>query len=215
MWISADYLITENPRCGVAFLARHCGAVRVPGAPLWALPGEARAFVSIEDWRTRKVLCPVRDPVTRFISAVRSRFREEFPRMISPGDDALANETLALMRRPGVMDDPRYRRFLPQQRWLSARTHLIIPVESLADFAGSIQSPWPLSNRNAYPFVPQSVSAGVEADIRAFYAEDYAMFAKTPVWSPVPGEMHFLGKGRCLPCEAKRAGRVLKQLPQV
>jgi len=196
MLVSDTHLILSNPRCGAGFLARYLGAQSVEGAARHLTPREIRKTWKAL-WEERVKIVPVRDPVERFVSAVRARWRENGQGEM-PTDNDLAEQALADMQNDFIPDD---RRFWPQSSWLKAKVDIILPLHAFQPFVavnGDTGRKAVLGNE--YPARAIALTEDTRARILSAYAEDVALFAKLPVW-PSGGEQIHLMTGRCIACE--------------
>lgn len=200
MWVSSQFNILSNPRAGGGFLARYYGASYQGNLPFGAYTSEARKALG-ETWGTVPVILPVRDPLERFVSAIRHAFRTTYPKAALPSDDALTEETLAQLAE-GKLDDRRDLK--PQRLWLTGKVQFILPVYHFAQFAMLFpsQARRPFIVGNTYPARTISLTPANREAIRQLYAEDYRRFDKIPVWPSVPGKV-FLLRGRCAACDNK------------
>lgn len=196
MLVSDTHLILANPRCGAGFLARYLGAQPVEGAARHLTPKEIRKTWKAL-WEERVTILPVRDPVERFVSVVRARWRDTGEGEM-PQDNELAEQALADMEKDLTADD---RRFWPQSCWLKAKVDIVLPMHSFQAFVsahGDTGRKAVLGNN--YPARAIMLADDTRARILSAYAEDVAMFAKLPVW-PSGGEQIHLMTGRCIACE--------------
>ncbi|CAB4162449.1 hypothetical protein UFOVP783_47 [uncultured Caudovirales phage] len=196
MLVSDTHLILSNPRCGVGFLARYFGAQPVEGAARHLTPREIRKTWKAL-WEERVKIVPVRDPVERFVSAVRARWRENGQGEM-PTDNDLAIPALAEIENGHDAHD---RRLWPQSSWLKAKVDIILPLHAFQPFVavhGDTGRKAVLGNE--YPARAIALAEDTRARILSAYAEDVALFAKIPVW-PSGGEQIHLMTGRCIACE--------------
>jgi len=202
MWLSDEFILVENPRCGVERLAGYLNLAR-SSLPPHATTQEARKAAGIIGWRERTKIISVRDPVERFVSAARARARDA--RSLEgldiddiPPDNSLCESALAL---PAESED--HRDFWPQIKWLTGKFDLILPLTSFAAFANSRQTGRRISPGNQYRYRSVSLSDEIRQAIRERYAEDYEKFAKLPVWPSSPGNVVLLA-GACKTCNGQR-----------
>jgi hypothetical protein len=196
MFVSDNFLILSNPRCGVRFLARYLGAQPVEGAVRHLTPREIRkTWKSL--WDERVKIVTVRDPVERFVSAVRARWRETGPGEM-PVDNDLALPALAEIEQGR---DDYDRRLWPQSCWLKSKVDIILPLHSFQPFVavhGDTGRKAVLGND--YPARAIALTDETRQRILHTYAEDVAMFAKLPVWPSGEEQIHLM-TGRCIACE--------------
>jgi hypothetical protein len=197
MLVSPHFAILENPRCGAGALAACYGAERLSGLDAYATTSEARDAAG-ESWRSVPIILPVRDPVRRFLSAIRAHAAKQDS---VQSDEVLALETLALLQN-GFPEDRRD--LWPQVRWMTAAVDHVLPLPSLHQFVSQHQPPRRVlvtdpSHQGAMQLSKQTVE-----DVRRIYAEDVARFATLPVYPSAEGRI-WLMSGRCIPCEQTAA----------
>jgi len=202
MFVSDRFVLLANPRTGVGCLSRYLGANAVAGMPPHSTPQEIRK-AHPELWTSRTTVLTLREPVARFVSAVRNAWRQTGgSESEMPADEVLARETLDLIAS-GFPDDRRD--LWPQSRWLGSKIDILLPLVSFQPFVGS----QPHTGRkfivgNTYAYRSPALSDATRAVIAEAYAEDVARLAKLPVW-PSKGGRVYLMTGRCEACEkAKR-----------
>ncbi len=203
MFVSPDFAIIHNPRCGATVLARYLGAKLLPDVPLFALPQEIPGDAA----RRCKRVLPVRDPVERFISAARARWRVLHPGERLPSDDSLATAALTMLEA-SPEDAPR--EFWLQKEWACRKMDIILPVRSFARFANSRKTTGDISRHNRYPNTPVILSAPVRERIRERYEPDYEMFLTLPVWPSRKDDVWLL-TGACKSCTDKGTFKKGKQ----
>jgi hypothetical protein len=196
MFVSDNFLILSNPRSGVGFLARYLGAQPVEGAARHLTPREIRKTWKAL-WDERVKIVTVRDPVERFVSGVRARWRETGQGEM-PVDNDLALPALAEIEQGR---DDYDRRLWPQARWLKSKVDIILPLHSFQPFIavhGDTGRKALLGND--YPARAIALADETRQRILHAYAEDVAMFAKLPVWPSGEEQIHLM-TGRCIACE--------------
>ncbi len=190
MFKTKRFNVIHNPRAGVKNFVTWEGGTRVDGLPDFALPAEARAVMTAEEWKRRPILCPVRLPLDRFVSAVREIARDEAAAKALVGEDLTAFRSnpfatlFLVMQKKAEKELPRL--LWPQARWLSCKVDVILPVHSFANFANNHPNGNSLHTRTAYgyqmPPGDRELPPKLREAVLAYYKEDVALFDTLPVW---------------------------------
>lgn len=193
MLVSSTFAILANPRCGAGSLAAAYGAEPLPGLPRYATTQEARDAAG-DAWRSVPLILPVRDPLRRFLSAIRAA--DSSTGAPTP-DEVLAQDALALLK-DGFPDDRRD--LWPQSRWMTAAVDHVLPLSSLHLFVSTYPPAHRVRATNTSHAGAMQLSKQTIAAVRELYVEDFARFATLPVYPSGDGRI-WLMSGRCIPCE--------------
>lgn len=216
-------ILVENPGCGNASFAAYVKAEPIPGVPENAPPTKANR-AKVKEWLgegySRAVL--VRDPVSRFITAVlaaREFSTEDAYEIERRGGEeylAIVRETKAaenlnaacaavlafLSRSASLAHAGLPLAFVPQVEWLRWKMELVLCTEHLAEYANCAQRG--TMPHSAARTVTRNLPDALALAIRQFYGMDYAKFATLPVWSPKAHRPRLV-TGPCVECEKRLA----------